>query len=180
MGEARARGTPRLAPVVIRRRFIVALGAASFTTACGGGTAARVQPSAPQSVLFICEHGYAKSLVAALHFERMASVRRLDVRAFSRGVDPGAAVPALIRDGLAADGFGVAGLRPTRATRAEVEGADYIVLFGVAPDLGAHSARVLHWDDISPLTVDYARAREEIVAHCVSLLERLQSAAADR
>jgi hypothetical protein len=139
---------------------------------------ARVQPSTTQSVLFICEHGYAKSLVAALHLERMALARRLNLSALSRGLDPGASVPPSLRDGLAADGFTVEGFIPTRASRAEIERAGYIVLFGVTTDLGAHTAHILHWNDISPLTVDYERARGEIVARCVSLLDRLQSVAA--
>jgi hypothetical protein len=132
----------------------------------------------PLTVVFICEHGYAKSLVAARHFERLAEANGVPVRALSRGVDPGLAVPAAIADGLVADGFSVAGLLPTRITTEELHSADYVVLIAVEVDVSGRSQPTLRWDDVSPLSENYDRARDELVAHDIALLRQIAADAA--
>ena len=153
-----------------RRQFILVASASALPFAW---TNARAEASV--SVLFICEHGYAKSLVAARHFERMAVEHGLRVHALSRGVDPGARVPQTIEAGLAADGFDVGAFAPSPFTTAEIQQSDYLVLISVVPDLGGRTGPVLRWDDISPLSEDYDRARRQIVAHAALLLQRIQS-----
>ena len=55
--------------------------------------------SADLTVLFVCEHGSAKSTVAAAHFDRLAAERGLAARAISRGTSPDAELaPAARRD----------------------------------------------------------------------------------
>jgi chromate transporter len=49
----------------------------------------------PRLVVFVCEHGSAKSLVAASFFERLAKERGMPVRAISRGTFP--AIPGRAR-----------------------------------------------------------------------------------
>ena len=45
------------------------------------------------AVVFVCEHGSVKSLVAQEWFNRRAKERGLAVRAVSRGITPDASVP---------------------------------------------------------------------------------------
>ena len=134
---------------------------------------ARAHAQSPPTVLFICEHGYAKSLVAALHCERLAAARGIAVRALSRGVDPGARVPAGIAAGLAADGFDVSAFVPSRASSEEINRAAHVVLIAVDVDVSARAGPVTRWDDISPLSENYARARGEIVARLNILLDEM-------
>lgn len=49
-------------------------------------TAPEAQPVG--TVLFVCEHGSAKSVVAAAHFNRLAEQRGLPFHAISRGTAP--------------------------------------------------------------------------------------------
>ncbi|MGH9334858.1 MAG: hypothetical protein ACRD21_14045, partial [Vicinamibacteria bacterium] len=51
-----------------------------------GGSSARIQE--PRTVVFVCEHGAAKSVIAAAHFNRLAKERELPFRAISRGTVP--------------------------------------------------------------------------------------------
>jgi len=44
--------------------------------------------AAPATVVFVCEHGAAKSLIATLYFNQLAAERGLAARAAFRGVDP--------------------------------------------------------------------------------------------
>jgi hypothetical protein len=41
-----------------------------------------------QTLVFVCEHGSAKGIVAAAHFNRLAAERGLMLRAIARGTDP--------------------------------------------------------------------------------------------
>ena len=45
-------------------------------------------PPTPATVVFVCEHGAAKSLIATLYFNKLAAERGLAARAAFRGVDP--------------------------------------------------------------------------------------------
>lgn len=155
-----------------RRCLLMRAGAAAIALACGSGWT-RAQPA--PSVVFICEHGYAKSLVAVLHFERLARARGLAVHAMAPGLDPGALVPDAIEAGLHADGFDVGGFVPSRAASQEITDADVVVSIGVDADLSARSGPVVRWDAIPPLPENYDRARREIVALADALLERIAS-----
>jgi arsenate reductase len=154
--------------VTLKRRSILLMASA---VALGFSRAAHARGTL--IVLFICEHGYAKSLVAALHCERIAASRGIAVRAFSRGVDPGARVPAPIAAGLVSDGFDVSQFVPSRPTREEIANAAYVVLIGADVDVSERVDPVLRWDGISALSENYDRARGEIVAEVNSLLDRV-------
>lgn len=77
-------------------------------------------------VLFVCEHGAAKSVVAAAHFNRMAAEKGLSVRAISRGTDPEPEFGAAAIKGLAADGLTVSG-KPQRVTAGDAASARRVV-----------------------------------------------------
>lgn len=107
--------------------------------------------TSPRLIVFVCEHGSAKSLVAASFFERMAKERGIVVRAVSRGTAPDASVPAAVVEALRGDGFDVAAFKPQRLKEADVLAADRVVAIGV--DLGGVGAKtragVVRWDDIA-------------------------------
>jgi hypothetical protein len=66
------------------------------------------QPTAPKPlVVFVCEHGSVKSVVAAALFNELASQRGVSIRAISRGTDPDAGIPQPVRDGMKAEGLKV-------------------------------------------------------------------------
>jgi protein-tyrosine-phosphatase len=127
----------------------------------------------PALVVFVCEHGSAKSLVAQLFFERMARERGIDARAVSRGTSPDASVPATVVEALRGDGFDVAAFKPERLKDADVQGADRVVAIGV--DLGDVEGRTVtrveHWDDIPPFSASYPQARKAIISRVDSLLQ---------
>ena len=138
--------------------------------------ATKKEDDTPRRIVFVCEHGSAKSLVAASLFERMAKERGLALRGVSRGTAPDASVPAPVVAALRADGFDVAAFKPQRLSEADVSAADRVVAIGV--DLGELGARarpgVVRWDDIPPFAAGYPKAREAIVGHIRSLLDDLE------
>ncbi len=73
-----------------------------------------------RQVVFACEHGTVKSVIAAYWFNRLAAERKAPFRAASRGITPDVAIPPGVAAGLAADGFDVAGFRPLPLKAADV------------------------------------------------------------
>jgi chromate transporter len=156
---------------------IVAAGLLGVLLAGPAGAAAQ---ASPPRVVFVCEHGSAKSLVAASYFDRMAKERGLAVRALSRGTAPDAAVPPAVLELLAADGFDAAGFKPQALSAHDLEAAVRVVAIGV--DIGGlasgSSTPVERWDDVPPFSQGYPKARAVMVARIESLLRALAPAPA--
>src|SRR6266576_5177829 len=87
---------------------------------------ALAQSAPPQSgvnastVVFVCEHGAAKSVIAAAHFNRLASQKKLPYRAVARGPNPDDAVAPVVRAALAAEGLDVSAGRPKAVSQEEL------------------------------------------------------------
>jgi arsenate reductase len=129
-------------------------------------------------VVFICEHGSAKSLIAREWFNRLAVERGLSVRAVSLGVTPDPAVPGPIADALQKDGFDVRGFVPSRADAAALQGASEIVAIGFEPGaLPVPSGVVAQaWDGIPPASKRYEGTRDALKARIEVLLTRAEAA----
>ena len=136
--------------------------------AAGGGK--------PVRVLFICEHGVAKSLVAARFFERMAGERGVRASVVSRGVVPERSVPATLVANVARDGFAVSGFQPQKLSAADLRSADRVIAFNL--DVAAPKGVTVERWDVPALSDDYPVARDAIVARLSALLDRLSAAAA--
>jgi arsenate reductase (thioredoxin) len=130
-------------------------------------------PVPQQRVVFVCEHGGAKSIVAAALFNARASARNLPFRAESRGVAPDPHLAPAAVAGLRADGLSPDREVPLRVGRADVDGAAVVVAIDpVPPDL-AKGARVEAWDAIPPISVDYAASRDAMLPRIDALLDEL-------
>jgi protein-tyrosine-phosphatase len=132
----------------------------------------------PGPVVFICEHGSAKSLIAREWFDRLAKERGLPVRAVSLGVKPDAAVPGAIAEALGKDGFDVHAFVPSRADAAALEGASLVVAIGLeAPGaLPVQPGDALEaWDGIPPTAPRYEATRDALRQRIEALLDRLEA-----
>jgi protein-tyrosine-phosphatase len=126
------------------------------------------------SVFFVCLHGSAKSVIAAEQFRRLAAARGVAVAVDSAGLEPDAAIPPRVAQGLLEEGIDVRAQRPRKPTPADVEQATTVVTFGC--DLGPLAAGARHierWDDVPPVSEDFKRARDTIVARVTTLLDEL-------
>lgn len=160
-------------------RTIGAAGAASLLlllAACAHG--ADPQPQRGAQVLFVCEHGNVKSLMAASYFNRLAADRGLEARAISRGVAPDSTtVPTGIAAALRSDGFDVTDFHPEKVTPGDVTLAQRVVTIGT--DLPAafqvHGAAVQKWNDVPPASTNYPAARDALVRHVAKLIDEMQA-----
>jgi arsenate reductase len=127
-----------------------------------------------RTVLFVCLHGSAKSLIAAEHLNRLAHARALPFRAESAALEPDEAVPAAVVAGLAGDGIDVRNYTPRRATRERLAVAHQVVsmgcdIAGVAPEHITPTS----WDNLPMVSDGYAAARNAIVERLGQLLDEL-------
>jgi arsenate reductase (thioredoxin) len=140
---------------------------------CAQGLAARNSLEPPR-VVFVCEHGSVKSLVAMEYFNRRVQTRGLAYRAVARGVAPEPAVPNPVREGLRGDGFDISAFEPRKFGRSDVDHASLIVSFDqdVARIVGTR-VRYLKWDDLPAVLSDYTRGKDEIMRHVDALIDEL-------
>lgn len=124
------------------------------------------------TVLFVCQHGSAKSVVAARHFERLAALHGLTVDCLSAGLEPDEAIPPHVVNGLKTDGLDSSG-KPRELTAELIDQATHIVTFGCALKALDHSRAVVSWEDVPAVSDGYAPARDAIVARLQSLLETI-------
>ena len=122
-------------------------------------------------VLFVCEHGSAKSTIAAAHFNNLARERNLNARAISRGTDPDDAYPSNVIDGLLSDGLYAEESSPRKLTEEDVASACCVVSFRKLPP--EQSGDLRDWSDVPPVSVDYALARNDIVGRVKAVIDEL-------
>ena len=138
---------------------------------------AEIPASKPASVVFICEHGISKSLVAAMLFNRIAEQRGLTVRAVSRAVNAqtlATKVPPRLVQNMDDDGFPVKDFRPQAVTTTDAAGATRVVVIGYDGDIAAiGKAAAEHWDDVPPASLEYDDAKRKITSHIDKLLQEL-------
>jgi protein-tyrosine-phosphatase len=128
------------------------------------------------TVLFVCLHASAKSLIAMEYFNRLAAQQGSSLRALSAGTEPDDAIPPEVVAGLSGDGFDVSSRLPLRLTPALVANAAAIVSFG--PDIatvGPASAPITRWHDMPAVSDDYAIARDAIRARVASFFAQTAS-----
>ena len=137
-------------------------------------TPSQKKHDAPARVVFVCEHGTVKSLVAVEYFNRLALARGLNAEAISRGTKPDSVVPGGVRTGLEADGFDISAFRPQRFTRDDAVPA--ILVVALDADVGTVAsglAPVIRWDGLPSVTADYGGARNAIVTRIQQLVDSL-------
>jgi arsenate reductase (thioredoxin) len=137
------------------------------------------RPEGASSVVFICEHGSARSLLAATLFNRLAEQRGLTVRALSRAVnaqtvDP--KVPQAIIKNMAGDGYQVVAFRPQPVTASEAASARRVVVINYDDKIDAASTGLVdHWSGVPSISLEYENAKRSISAQIESLLRDLQA-----
>ena len=151
--------------------------AVAMTIIAQAAQAAELAGSTPSSIVFICEHGISKSLVAAMLFNRMAEQRGLAVRAVSRAAGPqtlASKVPPRLMQNMDGDGFPVRDFQPQAVTPADAAGAARVVVIGYDGSIDAIGNKgAEHWDDVPPASLEYDDAKRKITSHIEMLLRDL-------
>jgi len=135
---------------------------------------AAAQPtSTSPSIVFVCEHGAAKSVIATAFFNKLAAERGLPYRATFRGTSPQDDLSVRAVAGLKEDGIPVPSGKPAAITGGDVANATHIFAIGCTlPDKARRSGKADDWSDV-PDDKGYGPMRDAIVRHVKELLDRL-------
>ena len=127
----------------------------------------------PPHVIFVCEHGAARSLIAAAYFNKLAAERGLKARAVFRGVTPQDELSVRAVAGLRADGLPIPDEKPTAIGAADISKATHIFAIGCAlPAAATASGKAGSWADV-PGDQGYEPMRDAIVVKVRQLLDSL-------
>ena len=151
-----------------------------------GAAMAQYIPRAPRSdsntVVFVCEHGSVKSVVAMAYFTELARERHLPVKAISRGTNPEPRVPALVREGLKADGLPLGSFTPRKFSAADLTSAIAVISFDQpsVAEIVAGRLPSSAWDGLPAVSENYPVAREAIRVRVAALVDSLAKVQATR
>jgi len=125
-------------------------------------------------VIFVCEHGAAKSILSAAIFNKLARERGLNLRAIARGTNPDPEISPKVAAGLRADELASSEPAPKKISKADLAGASRVITFCVLPDDYPGSIKVENWDPVLPAIEEYGKARDKLTERIGRLLEELK------
>ena len=153
---------------------VLAIVFGALTVANPLGYAAQTPTSKSQTVLFMCPHGAAKSVLASAYFQRLAKERGLNVRVDSAGTDPDPEIAPAVAKHLKSNGFEVPVAKPRRATDEDIAKADIVISLGCdLGDLPKPRGRLERWDEVPAPSENFARADEAIRKRVIELVDEL-------
>lgn len=125
-------------------------------------------------ILFVCEHGAARSTIAAAYFNKLAEEQGLKYRAVFRATNPDSTLmPAAIK-GLTEDGFDITNWTPRLVSETDINRASEIVTFDCnIPASDSIAKPLVQWNGISPVSKDYNLTRNQIVERVQQLINDL-------
>lgn len=135
------------------------------------GTPGRQKPA---TVLFMCPHGAAKSVLASAYFQRIAKERGLNVRVDAVGIEPQDTISTTVAEHLRRHGYAIPVAKPRAVTKADLDGADVVISMGCdVTHLPAPPRTLQRWDDVPGPSEDLNGADKAIRRRVIALVEEL-------
>jgi len=146
---------------------------AARSIADGQANAPAVRAKTP-TVLFVCPHGAAKSVLASAYFQRAAKERGLNVRVDAAGTNPDEAVSPAVAEHLRRSGYAVPVTKPRAVTKDDLATADVVISLGCdISKLPATPRELKKWDEVPGPSEDPQGADEAIRRRVTALVEEL-------
>ena len=124
-------------------------------------------------VVFVCEHGAARSVIAAAWFNKLAAEQHLPYRAVARGVTPQDNLSASTVAGLRRDGVEFPSEKPKGLTKLEADSAAAVMTFYPLPAAMKPEQPESTFEVPAPGD-GYDQSRDAILVHVKALLDDLQ------
>jgi arsenate reductase len=128
-----------------------------------------------QTILFLCPHNAAKSVIAAAYCQRLTTQHGLELHITSAGTEPDAAVSPSVMEFLRAEGVDVTHHRPRCVSREELAAAFRVISMGCdVSDVAPPGNTVEHWNDVRAPSEHLIAARDVIYTHVERLICELK------
>jgi arsenate reductase len=125
------------------------------------------------TIVFVCEHGGARSTIASVYFNQMAKDNHLPYRSIFRGLTPDSSITKETRKGLLKDGFDASSLSPTVLSSKDIGSKILIIALDCEPPTLYQPYQV--WKGIPAISENYEAARNSIVKHLKDLIQELKA-----
>ena len=153
-------------------RVVLLVGTAVVTGTAVAGDAARTDTV----VTFACEHGAAKSVLAAALFNQIALERGVRAHAVARGIAPSTTLQHETIAGLDRDGIPVAQATPQPVTREDERASSRVVTIDIADEPAfLQTTKLREWDQVPAVSQGYAAARDDLRRRAAKLLDELET-----
>ena len=123
------------------------------------------------TIVFVCEHGAAKSIIAAAYYNKLAQERKLETRAIARGTNPDPELSPKTITGLRTDGLTPTESIPQKLSVADIESTQIIVTFCELPEEYQNKVQTEKWEDVPPVSENYEKARDAILEKLNQLMK---------
>src|SRR3954466_9713775 len=103
-----------------------------------------------KTIVFVCEHGSAKSVIAAAHFNDLAQKNGIPYLATARGINPDKEIPPYIRAGLTRESLDIKGWQPRPFAQQDAVRAERVITLGCAlpSSVSVRPNRLQNWNDV--------------------------------
>jgi arsenate reductase len=125
-----------------------------------------------KKIVFVCEHGAAKSVIAAAYFNRIAKEKNIPWEAICRGRNPDKAVSQKTQELLKKNKLFNPELIPTKLTQQDVDQAQQVILLCPLPDNLTFKS-ILSWPGIDAVDGNFDKLRDDIVLKLNPLIDSL-------
>lgn len=124
-------------------------------------------------IVFVCEHGGARSTIASVYFNKMARGQHLSYTSVFRAITPDSAITKETRKGLEADGFETTSLTPVVVSAKDASPNTLLISLDCTIPPSYHTYRA--WNGIPAISTDYPAARNEIIKKLNELITELKN-----
>jgi arsenate reductase len=131
------------------------------------------QSNEKQTIVFVCEHGGARSTIASVYFNKMARENHLLYHSIFRALTPDSTISKETKNGLSKDGFETASLVPVALTLKDVDTNVMLISLDCMVPSSYHTDK--SWNGIPAISNDYPVARNTIVKMLEELISELKN-----
>jgi protein-tyrosine-phosphatase len=126
------------------------------------------------TVLFLCPHGAAKSVLASAYFQKVAKERGLNVRVDAAATDPDERISPVVADHLRQKGYEAPVKKPRKVTQTDIDSADVVISMGCdLTGMKVPPGNLRKWDEVPGPGENLKAADEAIRRRVAALVEEL-------
>jgi protein-tyrosine-phosphatase len=125
-----------------------------------------------QTIVFVCEHGSAKSVIAASYFNKLAKEKNIPWQAVSRGTHPDPEISPKTKKLLIEDNLLDKSFIPKKLSQADVDTTQQVILFCSLPPTLQGNGKTSHWE-VNAVNDDFQKLRNDIISRITPLIDSL-------
>ncbi len=126
-------------------------------------------------IVFVCEHGSAKSVIAATYFNKLAKENNLPWEAVARGTSPDQSISPKTKQLLVEDNLFDENVVPKKLSQEDVDAAKQVILFYELPKTIQGKDNIQSWQDVQAKNEDFKKLRDDIILKLTPLIDSLKN-----